>query len=257
MSGHEPDVSEHEPGMGGCDLGEGTVETFAGLVRRVSAGPACRNPTRLGPVRLVVIDGPSSAGKSTFADRLVEAWAAAPAGSTTRPNGRIALVRTDDLLDGWGDQFTFWPRLQEQVLAPLRAGRPARYRRYDWIAGRFSDGWVVVEPPDVLLVEGVSAARAAARAQAALSIFVTAPEPVRLARSLARDGAAMQPVLDRWRHAERGFFAADRTAAEVDLLVDGAALRPGDPPSYRRLDRGAEPAGGVAGDGAGAAPSAG
>ena len=207
----------------------GTVESFDGLARRVYARPA-----RLGRVRLVVVDGPSGAGKSTFANRLATACAA----PGMAPNGTgVAIVRTDDLLDGWLDQFTFWPRLRDQVLNPLRAGRPARYRRYDWTAGRFGDQWVTVAPPGVLVLEGVSAARAAIRPTATLSVFVTAPASVRLARSLARDGAAMQPVLDRWRQAEERFFTADGTPGAVDLLVDGAAQSPADSGCFRRVGR--------------------
>ncbi|MFV2094803.1 MULTISPECIES: uridine kinase family protein [unclassified Micromonospora] len=202
------------------------ISTFESLARRVYAAPA-----RLGRVRLVVVDGPSGAGKSTFADRLATACATitatAPESATepfsTAADPAVAVVHTDDLLDGWRDQFTFWPRLSTCVLDPLRTGRPARYRRYDWAAGRFGDGWTVIEPPAVLVIEGVSAARAAVRPAATLSVYVTAPESVRLARSLTRDGAAIQPTLDRWRRAEERFISADGTPGAVDLLVDGAA----------------------------------
>ncbi|WP_326552055.1 uridine kinase family protein [Micromonospora sp. NBC_01813] len=206
-------------------------------------------PARLGRVRLVVVDGPSGAGKSTFADRLAvacaalepaePAWPTEPAWplGSARPATAcgVAVVRTDDLLDGWLDQFTFWPRLRDWVLNPLRLGRPARYRRYDWAAERFGDQWITVAPPGVLVLEGVSAARAAIRPTATLSVFVTAPPSVCLARSLVRDGAALQPVLDRWRKAEELFFAADGTPGAVDLLVAGAALLPADSGSYRRI----------------------
>lgn len=222
--------------------GPGSMATFAGLARQVYAGPA-----RLGRVRLVAVDGPSGAGKSTFAERLATACVAAV---PTPP--AVAVVHTDDLLDGWHDQFTFWPRLHEWVLGPLGAGRPARYRRYDWVAGRFRDGWTVVDPPDVLVIEGVSAARAAIRPTVTLSVFVTAAAPVRLARSLARDGAAMQPALDRWRRAEERFFTTDGTAAAVDLVVDTSGAGPADPSTYRRVGGRAD----VDAGGAGGAPSA-
>ena len=102
----------------GTSVGQVTVavvEAYAELARRVLAGPA-----RLGRTRMVAVDGPSGAGKSVFAARLADALAGLPGG------GRPPVVRTDDLLDGWDDQLTFWPRLQEWVLAPLRDGRPGR-----------------------------------------------------------------------------------------------------------------------------------
>ena len=72
-----------------------------------------------------------------------------------------------------------------------------------------------------MIVEGVTAARAAIRDRLACSVFVTAPEDVCLARVLDRDGAAMAEPMRRWRAVEAEFFAADRTAEEASLVVDG------------------------------------
>ncbi len=73
----------------------------------------------------------------------------------------VATLHTDDLLDGWADIVTFWPRLEQWILGPLRRGEPARYRRYDWHRGRFGDEWHVLPVPEVLVLDGVSTARAA------------------------------------------------------------------------------------------------
>lgn len=197
------------------------VEAYAGLARRVLAAPP-----RLGRTRLVAVDGPSGAGKSVFATRLADAFAAAPGG------GRPPLVRTDDLLDGWDDQLTFWTRLEERVLAPVRAGRAGGYRRYSWIRRRFLGPVVPVPVAPVLIVEGVSAARAAVRPELTLAVLVTAPAELRLSRALARDGAKVLPELRRWHAGERAHFAADGTAAAVDLVVDGAPDLPHDPDRY-------------------------
>jgi uridine kinase len=181
------------------------VARYADLAARILAAPP-----RLGSVRFVAVDGPSGAGKSAFAERL----AAALAGAAT-------LVRGDELLDGWSDQVTFWPRLEAWVLAPLRAGRDGAVRPYDWVAGRRRDAWVRVPHAPVLIVEGVTSARAAARPELTLSVFVVAPEPVRRARVMARDGAGVEPYLAEWARGEAAFYAADRTAEHADLVVDG------------------------------------
>ncbi|WP_413775714.1 uridine kinase [Micromonospora sp. RTGN7] len=194
------------------------VETYAGLGRRVLAGPA-----RLGRTRLVAVDGPSGAGKGVFAGRLADALAALPGG------GRPPVVHTDDLLDGWDDQLTFWSRLEEWVLAPLRAGRPGAYRRYSWPRRSFLPREVPVPPAPVLLIEGVSAARSVIRPELTLSVLVTAPADLRLARAAARDGPEILPELRRWHAGERAHFAADATADVVDLVVDGAPSAPHDP----------------------------
>jgi uridine kinase len=170
-------------------------------------------PPKVMNTRLVAIDGPSGAGKTRFADNLAKA-------------ANAEVVHTDDLLNGWDDQFTFWTRLEEQVLSKLRRGEPARYRRYQWHRHRFGGPEITVEPADVVLLEGVSAARRAIRAELSLAVFVVAPPELRFQRALARDGdhsVAFRAYLERWRAAEDRHFAEDQTAAAADLIVDGAA----------------------------------
>ncbi|WDZ84897.1 uridine kinase family protein [Micromonospora cathayae] len=197
------------------------VEAYAELARRVLDRPA-----RLGRTRLVAVDGPSGAGKSLFADRLADALAVRSDG------GRPPVVHTDDLLDGWADQLTFWPRLEEQVLTPVRAGRPGGYRRYSWVRREFLPRTVPVPVTPVLIVEGVSAARRVIRPESTLTVLVTAPTELRTARAVARDGLAILPELRRWHAGERSHFAADDTAAGVDLVVDGAPTLPHDAARY-------------------------
>jgi uridine kinase len=194
------------------------AETFASLAERI-----LERPPRLGPVRLVAIDGPSGAGKSWFAGRLAKV-------------ADLPLVHTDDLLDGWDDQFTFWERLEEQVLDPLRHGRPATYLRYLWHRQAFGGTPVTVEPAAAVLLEGVTSARREIRAELSFSVLVTAPAELRWRRALARDGrddVAFRAYLERWRMNEDRHFAAEGTAAHVDLLVDGAAE--GSDDRYERL----------------------
>ena len=169
-------------------------------------------PPRLGPVRLVAVDGPSGAGKTVFADRLAR-----------RLNAPV--LHTDDLLDGWGDQFTFWTRLDGTVLQPLRHGGTAEYQRYRWDRAGFDGEPVRLQPAGAVVMEGVSSARRVIRPELSLAVFVTAPPQLRWTRVLARDGGAdlaFPAYLERWRAAEARHFAADRTAEYAEVGVDGA-----------------------------------
>ena len=193
-----------------------TIERYADLVRTMLA-----TPPRWGPVRLVAVDGPAGAGKTTFARRLAAALRAADVD--------YAEIHTDDLLEGWTDVLNFWPRLREWVLEPLGRGEPARYRRYDWERGRFDDAWRSLPVPGVLLVEGVSSARAAIRPYLGLGVFVTADADLRLARGVARDGEALRDDWVRWMADEDRHFAEDRTHMGVHMIADGAPAVAHDP----------------------------
>ena len=163
---------------------------------------------RLGPVRLVCVDGPAGSGKSTLAAALA-----------ARLEG-AAVVHMDDLYEGWSGLGGVWGRVEEQVLAPLAAGRPARYRRYDWVAGRFAE-WVDVPVPRVLVLEGCGAAPRAVDGRAVLRVFVEAPADVRLERGLARDGADMRDHWLAWMAEEAAEHAREDTRARADVVVDG------------------------------------
>jgi uridine kinase len=192
-----------------------TVETYRSLAEEIRSRPA-----RLGTVRLVAVDGGTGAGKTTFAERLAGALA----------GERVETVHLDDLMDGWRDQFTFWPRLEAGVLVPLAAGRVGRYAPYDWVAGRFSKERELLVP-DVLIIEGVGAARVDVRRRLTLAVFLVADPALRLARVLARDGAGIEPELRRWMAAEETHFAGDRTPEVADVLVDGGCQVGHDPES--------------------------
>jgi hypothetical protein len=178
---------------------------YAELAARVLA-----RPPRLGPVRLVTVDGPAGAGKTTFADRLVAALGDA-----------ATVVHMDDLYAGWHDIEGCWPRVEEWLLAPLRAGRPARVRHYDWHEGRFVEQEHEVPPRPVLVLEGVGSGRRAVAAETTLAVWVDAPPDLRLARGVERDGEELRGEWLRWQAEEAAHFAREGTRGRAELVVDG------------------------------------
>jgi glycosidase len=197
----------------------------AAIIRYDALASEIRNrPERLGAVRLVAIDGRGGAGKSAFAERLARALGGAP------------IVQTDDVAS-WEDPLGWWPRLKAEVLAPLSRGRIARYRAYDW-ATRTPGPSRAVRPADVVILEGVSSARAAVTDRLTYSIWIDAPADVRCRRGLERDGEAKRPEWERWMAEEDAFFARDSVRLRVDLVVDGDPVLPHDPErEFVRSDR--------------------
>jgi hypothetical protein len=163
-------------------------------------------PPRCGSVRVLAIDGGAAAGKSTLAAELAAAYSqppSAPASLDALPRMNPFVLHTDDLIDGWDDQFGYWHRLRTGVLTPLGQGRSGGYQRYDWVTGSFAE-FVVVPVGSMLIVEGVSAIAACGDALC-LGALLRVPRAEREQRWRQRDGA-LSPTELRWLENEEPYL---------------------------------------------------
>lgn len=162
-------------------------------------------PPSCGPVRLVAVDGHAGSGKTTFATALSRALGGAP------------VVHLDDLATH--DELFGWTgRLREQVLEPLRRGRTARHRVYDWNTRRFG-GAVAVPPAPVVLLEGVGAGRRALRPRLARLLWMEVPRDIARSRGELRDGPELAGFWSGWMRAQDAHFAEDPSRPFADALV--------------------------------------
>ncbi|HUG64720.1 MAG TPA: hypothetical protein VMK83_05835 [Gaiellaceae bacterium] len=146
--------------------------------------------------RVVAVDGRGGAGKSTLA-RLLSVELDAP------------IVHTDDFAS-WENPLDWWPDLIDRVLEPLARGEAASYRPTRW--GGPVRPPVVVQPVDMVLLEGVTASRERFRPYLAYSIWVRTPEALRLQRGLERDGAGAIDDWRRWIAGENRYIAREHPA---------------------------------------------
>jgi uridine kinase len=170
-------------------------------------------PARCGTTRLVCIDGPAGSGKTTLATGLAHAVEARRRTAT--------VVHLDDLLDGWDGLEEVGRSAHRLLVEPWAAGRVGCYRRYDWHLAAFAEEHEVA-PADVAVLEGVGSGHPGFAELVTLLVWVEAPEEVRLARGLERDGAELMPQWHRWLVAERRLHARERTRERADVVVDGS-----------------------------------
>ena len=155
--------------------------------------------------KIVAVDGPGGAGKSTLAAHLAAALGDAP------------VVHTDDFAS-WDDPLDWWPRLLKDVLEPLSRGETARYRRTNW-GDDEHEQWEEVAPSEFVILEGVSASREAFQPFLTYSIWVDAPWDLRLRRGLERDGEEARAQWEEWMAEEDRYVERERPQQRADLLL--------------------------------------
>jgi uridine kinase len=153
------------------------------------------------------VDGKAGTGKTTLANQMQAAI------------GHDAVVISIDCfarpdISGWERE-----RFSRQVVAPLLAGRTARYQRWDWVSGVPGE-WVEVPPGVPVIVEGVSCTDVRVPVPWDLTVWMEAPREVRLKRALERDGPHL---LDRWltdwMPSEDAYEREQSPKDRVDLVV--------------------------------------
>jgi hypothetical protein len=179
--------------------------------RRVSQDEALAEVVRVAQAPGTVwigVDGLGGAGKTTFA-ALIE-----------RAVPRAGVVHVDDFAAPWIAEWDYG-RFRSDVVAPLLAGRTARYQRFDWPTETLAE-WHELEPGHVIVTEGVSSTRPETGVPWALTVWVEAPRDVRLQRALDRDGPELMPRwLDDWMPSEDAWAARAHPLDWIDLVIPG------------------------------------
>jgi uridine kinase len=155
--------------------------------------------------RIIAVDGPGGAGKTSVADRLARELAA-------------PVIHTDDFAS-WENPTDWWPDLIANALKPLAAGKRVCFVPTTW--GSAEREPVEIEPAEFVILEGVTASREAFRPYLAFSIWVETPRELRLKRGLERDGEQALPLWHEWMAAEDRYVERERPAERADCVLRG------------------------------------
>jgi anthranilate synthase component 1/para-aminobenzoate synthetase len=158
---------------------------------------------------IIAIDGRSGAGKTTLAIELA---------ARLRNHHKVSLFHLEDIYPGWNGLAAGVERYVTTVLAPLRRGEPATWVSWDWERHYDGDARVTL-PAEIVIVEGVGAAAAAARPHLDAVIWADSPDNERRSRALERDGDTYEPYWDQWAAQESELLAADNVREYADVRV--------------------------------------
>lgn len=167
----------------------------------------------------VAIDGPCTSGKTTLATVLQRRFG----GNVLHMDDFFLRPeqRTPERFAEPGGNVDR-ERFEDEVLAPLAAGKIAQYSPWDCHTGDFAASRNV-EPARLTIVEGSYSMHPALRGYYDLMICLTIDSGEQLRRLEARNPRMLQRFIDEWIPLENRYFASTETRTAADMIVDTAA----------------------------------
>ncbi|MEN9990211.1 MAG: hypothetical protein RL508_1190 [Actinomycetota bacterium] len=161
---------------------------------------------------IVLIDGRSASGKTTFAEQLQ---------SVLFKDGETLprVVHMDDMYDGWNGLQAGHDYLLRYLLTPVLARKRASWQEYDWHKGE-RDRWREFDGGTPLIVEGCGSLSQVTAPLAHIRVWLNATEETRHSRWIQRSGHDHDEFWPVWAAQELEFYARERSPELADFTLD-------------------------------------
>jgi len=151
---------------------------------------------------LIAIDGRAGAGKTTLAARFLQEL------STQQS---VAVIHMDDLYAGWGDALGRSLTITlESIVNAHQSHLPIEIEIFNWSSMRF-DATRIIEPVEVLILEGVGAGQKTVRDAGAVLYWLDIDPELGIQRVLKRDGIHIAEQMKQWLIDQEIHFLSDKT----------------------------------------------
>ena len=163
---------------------------------------------------LIAIDGRAGAGKTTLAASFYEELSV---------DKTVAVIHMDDLYNGWENALS--ERLTQTLESIVKSHQSKvafEIDIFNWKSMSF-DSKRVINPVDILILEGVGAGQKVVRDAAATLYWLDIDAEVGIQRVLNRDGNQIASQMKQWQIAQEIHFLRDKTRENAEHIQSSPA----------------------------------
>ena len=158
---------------------------------------------------LIAIDGRAGAGKTTLAARLFEELSL---------DKTVEVIHMDDLYNGWENALDEGlTKTLESIVNAHNNNVSIKIDIFNWESMSF-DSKRVINPVDLLILEGVGAGQKVVRDAGATLYWLDIDAEVGIQRVLNRDGNQIASQMKQWQISQEIHFIRDKTRENAEHI---------------------------------------
>ena len=158
---------------------------------------------------LIAIDGRAGAGKTTLAARFFDKLSV---------DKTVEVIHMDDLYDGWENALDEGlTKTLESIVNAHNNNVSIKIDIFNWESMSF-DSKRVINPVDLLILEGVGAGQKVVRDAGATLYWLDIDAEVGIQRVLNRDGNQIASQMKQWQISQEIHFMRDKTRENAEHI---------------------------------------